>query len=145
MVICSSWCTWAYAWEDLVMSKINPPVAARNNVQNRRKHRRSSSIISSYFWITTYIENEIYAELFPRFFLFLLLYWDTPPIKTIRKYLYSNVIPSALLIDISIPNVNIDTPSASIWHMESRVSRTSYREKVYERRGGEDITYANYA
>lgn len=130
-----------YAWEDLVMSRINPHVVARNNAQNRSN---ATTWFKAALFANNNVENEIYAENPFHDFSFFSFYIEVRLQSRYTQIPLFNAIPSILLI-ISIPNVNIDTPSAVHMVMvmvQSRVSHT-YREKVYERRGGKDITYAN--
>lgn len=93
------------------MSRTNPHVAARNNAQNLRKQRLK--LIQELF-VNNFGERDLCRahSTILLLSLFILRYASN---QGIRKYLYSNAIPSMLLIDISIPNVNIDTPSACIW------------------------------
>lgn len=88
---------------------------------------------------------------FPRFSSFLFLYRARSLVKIRKCLVFSRAthrdnidIP---LIDISIPNVNTDTPNAYACVCTPVVSATQvsrmYRKKVYERRGGVDITHAD--
>lgn len=131
-----------YAWGDLVTSRINSHIVARNNAQNRRMQRRGSRqhYLQIIMWRTRFVQGTLS-------FILLLLFH-------IEVRLQSKRTQISLFKWDTIDFVNRHQHSKCQYryieyvHMvvvaESRVSHT-YQEKVYERRGGEGITYANCA